>query len=369
MQRYLQGPRAGRRLVSATAGLLALAATTGLASLTGCGSQIAGAAARQTASITRGSTASGGHGTASLASVSRVSSPPGISGTPSGVTGGALFGGSYPLVSQEKPLGRKLAIVRIYDFIGDSFPGPAKYQTLLKGGRTVVVSMDSKVSYASIAAGHEDGPITSFLKEVNQAAIQYNLASIYVTFEHEPDSVHHRALGAPVQFIQAWDHVHQLAVAAHLDWNQGGRLHWVLILIHTAYQNGGASAYWPGSGEADIVAADGYNSYRCGNQAQHQIQTPAMLFNPLLAFAAAHGGLPVFIAEFGSDTSTPNAQPRFIEQMQAYLASNRQIAAALYWDDAGTSCNYRVDGHPSALSALAALGRSAVMQGRALPAS
>ena len=303
----------------------------------------------------------------------RLTSRPRKPGKPHGksvpTAGNALFGGNGLLVREQGALGRTLAMVRVYYHIGGTFPQVSDRRNMAQGS-TELISLDSAgTSYASIAAGSKDGSILAFLRSVNQAALQYHLGAIYISFEHEPESPEHVSLGSPAEFVRAWDHVHQLAVAAHLDWNQGGRLHWVLILIHTAYQNGGAGAYWPGSGEADIVAADGYNSYRCGNQAQTQIQTPAMLFNPLLAFAAAHGGLPVFIAEFGSDTSTPNAQPRFIEQMQAYLASNRQIAAALYWDDAGTRCSYRVDGHPAALAALAALGRSAMMQGRALQAS
>jgi hypothetical protein len=363
MHRYLPRPPAGRRLVSATAGLLTLAAATGLASLTGCGTQTAGTAVQRSGNITRGGTASGSHGTVGLVSVSRASSPPRASGTPSGVSGGALFGGSYPLVSQEKPLGRQLAIVRIYDFIGDSFPGPAKYQALLQGGRTVVVSLDSKVSYASIAAGHEDGPITSFLKQVNQAAIQYKLNSIYVTFEHEPDSVHHRALGAPVQFIQAWDHVHQLAVAAHLDWNDGGRIHWVFILIHNTYASWRITSFWPGASEVDILASDGYNSFGCGSGGQTQQQTPTITFGPVLRFAASHGGLPVFVTEWGSDNIPAGEQATFIGQMQSYVAQHPLIAAALYWDTHAGNCDYRVNGDAASIQALSTMGKSAALQG------
>jgi beta-mannanase len=234
----------------------------------------------------------------------------------------------------------------------------------MKEGSTLLVSLDSSgPSYASIAAGQHDATIMAFLKAVNRAALQYGLGSIYISFEHEPDGPQHAGFGSPAQFVRAWDHVHKLAESAGLDSSQGGRLHWVLILIHNTYA-GGAGAYWPGPGEVDVVSADGYNSYRCPSGWQNQIPTPAELFNPLLSFAAAHG-LPAFISEWGSDTTTPDAQPRFIQQMQAYLSSNPNITAAMYWDDGGGSCSYRVDGHPSALSAMAALGHAAVMQGSA----
>jgi hypothetical protein len=280
-------------------------------------------------------------------------------GTPSGVTGGALFGGTYPLLPLEAQLGRKLAVVRLYYHIGDAFPG--RYGQALAAGRTVIASLDSSASsYASIAAGNEDATILSFLRSVNQAAIQHHLGSIYISFEHEPDAHMARTLGSPAQFVQAWDHVHLLAESAHLDWNEGGRLHWVFILIHNSYGTWRASAFWPGPGEADIVAADGYNSAACKGSVQQA--TPAWLFDPLLSFAAAHR-MPAFITEWGSDTRPSGVQPKFIREMQAYVADHPKIAAALYWDEGGPHCSYGLNNQPASISALAAMGKSPALQG------
>jgi hypothetical protein len=70
-------------------------------------------------------------------------------------------------------------------------PGRSKYQNLLAKGQTVLVSMDATTSYASIAAGQKDVEIMAFLQAVIQAAIRYHhLGSIYISFQHEPDSVH-----------------------------------------------------------------------------------------------------------------------------------------------------------------------------------
>src|SRR5215831_13557973 len=46
--------------------------------------------------------------------------------------GGALFGGSAGLINDEHALGRKLAIIRVYYHIGDSFP-PDSYAAELSG--------------------------------------------------------------------------------------------------------------------------------------------------------------------------------------------------------------------------------------------
>jgi hypothetical protein len=274
-----------------------------------------------------------------------------------------LFGGNQGLSTQTSALGRGLAIVRVYYHIGETFPTYTDGQHMADGS-TLLVSLDSDgPSYSSIAAGRSDATITAFLRAVNRAAFQHHLAAIYVSFEHEPGSPQHIGLGSPAEFARAWDHVHQLAEAAHVDWNDGGRLRWVLILMHNTYATGQASSYWPGAGEVDIVAADGYNSFGCGQEWQKQVQNPAELFNPLLGFAQARGGLPVFIAEWGSDTVNPSAQSQFIREMQAYVSGNPAIKATMYWDDGGSSCNYRVDGHPASLAALATMGHSALMQG------
>jgi hypothetical protein len=351
---------------AAIAGGLVLAAA-GLATLAGCRDQTAALSrAAQFSSSTGRIPASGfpGHGVASPAHLAREGRIAMVSGGPSGVTGGALFGGNYSVVPLEHSLGRKLAIVRLYYFIGNAFPGNAKYQRLLAHGRTVLVSMDTGSTYASIAAGKRDSAILSFLTAVNQAAVRYHLGSIYISFEHEPDSMHHRKMGAPVQFLQAWDHIHQLAVSHRLVWDDGGRLHWVLILIHNTYaQSWRVNEFWPGPDEVDLVAADGYNSYGCGSGGQHQQQTPTDTFGPIIRFAAAHGGLPVFLAEWGSDNMPPGTQATYIHQMASFVARNSLVAGAMYWDTHVGNCNYKVDGIAASISALAVMGKSPALQG------
>jgi hypothetical protein len=303
----------------------------------------------------------------------------------SGVGGGALFGGDVPLLAEQPQLGRKLAIVRDYYRIGESFPD-VKDRQAMAAGSTLLVSLDSVPrhggpSYAAIVAGQYDRTILTFLKQVEQAAVNYRLSAIYVAFEHEADSKPHAQLGSPAEFIAAWDHIHHLAAAAHLDWNTGGRLHWVWILTTVAFRSGyaawdhrpGPSTYWPGTGEVDIVAADGYNADGCRSAQQGsdmvangtRTTTPAQLFGPVVDFAQAHGGLPVFIAEWGSVPYTSDMQAEYIDQMRAYVTATPEIAAAMYWNGHGqrNGCDYSVDNHPASIAALAAMGHSAGLQG------
>ena len=80
----------------------------------------------------------------------------------------------------------------------------------------------------------------------------------------------------------------------------------------------------------------------------------------MLTFARTHGGLPVFIAEWGSAfyPGAPGWQATFIPLMQAYVLANPSIAGVLYWDQRGNfACHFAVNGHPQSVAALAAMGK------------
>ena len=306
------------------------------------------------------------------------------SGARSGVVGGALFGGDLPLVPETGKLGRRLAIVRAYFTLGQQFPN-AGAQAAMQAGGTVLASLDSppqgrKGNYASIIAGQHDAAIKRFLGQMEGAAVRYHLGAIYFSFEHEANNPPHRGLGTPGQFVQAWRHVHALAASAHLLWDQGGRIHFVLILTHMAYNSmtgrprwaarmGQASSYFPGKSQVDVVAADGYNHRGCKVSAPgtRPSVTPAYLFGPLVSFARSQGGLPVFIAEWGSQAFAGSSmQAVFIGQMRAFVPANHEIAAALYWNSRSAQnhgCSSSLNNQPASLAALAAMGHSPGLQG------
>ncbi len=310
----------------------------------------------------------------------KKTSKPLVTGSPSDVVNGVLFGGDMPLAIREQRLGRNLAMVRSYYRLGESFPHPMD-KWAMEHGSTELISLDTVpggATYAAIAAGREDGTILSFLRAVERSAVRYRLGAIYMCFEHEADNpIHHEGLGSAAQFIAAWDHIHQLAASAHLDWNQGGRLHWVLILRHVAYGDGLADLYYPGNSEVDVVAADGYNTGGCRtakpNQGQYYIGhppsvSPYAIFGEAVRFAVAHNK-PMFIAEWGSiPYFSSSVRPAFMRRMQAFITANHSIEAALYWDGAVAPCDFSVNSDPSSFAALAAMGRSSLMQGEVPPA-
>ena len=298
-------------------------------------------------------------------------------GTLAGVGSGVMFGGDVPLAPEQGALGRKLAVVRVYDRLGDSFQSRL-VDNFMAQGTTILVSLDTfpgGTPYTAIAAGQQDATIAAFLESMNSSAIHYGLPAIYFTFEHEANVPGtHSGLGTASEFIQAWDHIHQIAVNHHLLWNQGGRIHFTLILTHFFYNNGKAIDWWPGTNEVDIVAADGYNTGGCRiARKQHRPftygvtppESPSSLFTGVVQFAAAHGGLPVFIAEWGSvPYANPSVRVNWIQQMQSFVAGNPSIHATLYWNSSVQQCNYILNNSPTSLSALASMGHSALMQGK-----
>ena len=130
------------------------------------------------------------------------------SGT-TGVTSSALFGGTLPLVSEQSALGRKLAIVRMYYYLGQQFT-TRHTQQVMSAGSTVLASLDVPAngpSYASITAGRYDKQILTWLTQADQAAVTYRLSAVYVSFQHEANDPAKNPLGTPAQFVAAWDHI------------------------------------------------------------------------------------------------------------------------------------------------------------------
>jgi hypothetical protein len=304
--------------------------------------------------------------------------PPRLNAGTSGVTGGALFGGTVPLLAEQGPLGRKLAIVRVYYMIGKKFNIP-KIDRAMAAGTTVLASLDVPhsrgITYASIAAGRQDKEIRAWLTEAQQEAVAHDVPAVYVAFEHEANNPPNHVLGTPAQFQAAWRHIHGLAAKAHLNVGTGGRLRWAMILMHMAYfpasqrpkwslRAGFAKDYFPGAAYVDVIAADGYNRGGCRlhrtTSPTKPSVTPGSLFDPVLAFARTHGRKPVFIAEWASAaySDVPAWQAHFIGQMKEYVLSHPSIAAVMYWDDIGyNGCKFAVTGQPLSVTALAAMGK------------
>jgi hypothetical protein len=300
--------------------------------------------------------------------------------TATGVTGGALFGSTEEMVPEQSVLGRKLAIIRVYKSLGNVFPDTAE-KPMLAAGSTMMVSLDLRdtQTYHQVGGGQFDSEILSFYKSVNAAAVKYGLGSIYVNFEHEPSIKKRQIHGPPAGFVRAWRHVYRLVAAAGLNWQNGGRLHWVWIMDHDSYNPsptpgswgpGTAPQYWPGSAYVDIDAVDAYNHPGCH---KHQppmgvVFSPKRLFSSALTFAKSHGNKPMYITEFAS-IPYPNTsiRPAWIGSVTSYVTAHPVIMAADYWDGIhkGATCTFNINNDPASLAALAKTGQA--LTGKLIP--
>jgi len=311
--------------------------------------------------------------TALLASAVMVMSPAAAQAraAPSGVHGGALFGGTQRLIAAQGALHRRLAVLRDYYTYGESFPDAAARQVMAEGG-TVLASLDGGPSYKDVAAGWDHGYFRSFLTAMNNAAAQYHLGAIYFSYQHEADNIsaHVAHQGWAGGFRAAWAHLHYKAREWGLNWNAGGHIYWTLIMMHGAFFSTATgqhrvSDYWDGQQEDDIIGVDGYNHAGCVNGVTQGIVTPGSLFGPALAYAAAKGGKPVFVAEWGSQVG--DQQAPFIRDMRAYVTGHPVIAGASYFDASAqgrNGCDNIVNRVPASLRALSAMGADPGMQGR-----
>jgi hypothetical protein len=304
----------------------------------------------------------------------------GVKETPRGETGGALFGSTEEMVPMESALGRKLAIIRVYKQVGNVFPDVAE-KPMLAAGSTMTVSLDLRdtQTYKEVAAGQLDSQILSFYKSVNASAVKYGLGAIYVNFEHEPSIKKRQIHGTPVQFVRAWRHVYRLIAGASLNWQNGGRLHWVWISDHDSYNPsptpgqwgpGTAQLYWPGAAYVDIVAVDGYNHPGCHKDQPpgDVVFSPKRLFGTALQFANSHGNKPVYITEFASiPYPDPTVRPKWIASVTAYVTAHPAIMAADYWDGfhKGARCTFQINNDPASLAAFAKTGQA--LTGKLIP--
>jgi hypothetical protein len=303
----------------------------------------------------------------------------GLPGT--GVTGGVLFGSTKEMVPVQSSLGRNLAIVRIYQLVGDTFPHGIQTQILAQGS-TMMVSLDlqSSQTYVEVSAGQFDNQILGFYRSVNTAAVNAGLGTIYVDFDHEPSIKPREIHGTPSEFVAAWQHVWHLVDNAGLDWQHGGRLRWVWIMDHDSFNvtktpgqwgPGTAPQFWPGAGYVDIEGVDGYNHPGCHPHTPpgSTVFSPARLFDSALVFAQSHGNLPVYITEFASiPYPDPSIRPAWIDSMTSYITAHPIIMAADYWDGytkPTSTCTFNVNSDPASLAALARMGK--VLTGSVIP--
>ena len=171
-------------------------------------------------------------------------------------------GSSRPaaVTSLEQKAGRKMAVDRV--FYGWGQPcADADDAWDEQNGRIPFISMDAggknKVRWAAIANGSQDAFI-----DACAASLASLSGPVFFTFQHEPDNrldlAKKMQLGTTTDYVAAWQHVHDRIVA-----DGATNVTFVQVLMASTLRKGRGDLFYPGDGEVDYLAADGYNWYGC----------------------------------------------------------------------------------------------------------
>lgn len=294
-----------------------------------------------------------------------------------------MYGGNQQMVNDIPDVGR-LAIVRTYhSTVAVAFPKKEE-RAALNAGSTLLVSAKPVCStscpsglpgWQDVAQGHEDSLYADLLDKMQQAAKSHRLSNIYFAFQHEPDTKSAASYGSPSDFVQAWNHLYQLATDLGATRSAGGNIVFSWILTRGSFvppTTGGApraTAFFPGSNSVGVVGADVFNFVGCQTNSTGQlnpakVQTPAKLLAPLETWQAQNAaGEPLMLPEWGTvptsalPASSGYTRDGWIASMTSYLVRHSALyRGSLYWNSNmglhGTSCHFNVDGDTAALRAL-----------------
>jgi hypothetical protein len=243
------------------------------------------------------------------------------------------------LTELEVRLGARVDLHRIFRRWDDQTPDLVLARTV-RHGRVPLISFKpqrrdgSRISWASIAAGHQDQRITEIAEDL--AALG---SEAYVVFHHEPEfaGASYGSLDDYRRAAQRWRQVFDTAVDA--NW-----IHHTLVCSARAYAHDGeiARSLWDPA-DPVVVGLNAYNYAGC-NPHQESAWVPlARLARSALAFAKAEN-VPLVIAEWGSveHQVRVEAKAAWITDAAQWGMAESRVEAMSYLHAQGT-CNWRLD--------------------------
>ena len=266
--------------------------------------------------------------------------PPGTTlSPPAALLGAWVKGDSREPASQlaatrqlEASIGRRLAIGHSFVPWGRSLGSlPAAN---LSDGRTPLISFGRGGDLRKVAAGAEDGYLTSLAGEIRALG-----RPVMLRYAWAMDSASRggRTTSGPL-FVAAWRHVHDLFAA------RGTAAAWVWSPTAEAFTGvrGGVDQYWPGDAYVDWVAADGFNPNTCDGGAGWT--EFAAIFKAFYAWGSARGK-PLMISETGSveDPADPARKKAWYLRAATTLAQTMPRVRAVVYFDQGGRCDWRPD--------------------------
>lgn len=261
----------------------------------------------------------------------------------------------------ESTLGRKLAVVREYDFWDSPFP-TAYDQWLRDNGHIIALSVKalrtnkSRIKWIDIANAQPGSQLYNDV--VGWADRVRNFGGpVWFIFNHEAEEQSNSASGTAPDFIAAWRKVVTI-------FRQQGVVNAKYVWVATSYAfertDGRRAALWyPGDAYVDAIGADPYNWYNCRPGINNPWRSLQQIIDPMRIFGLAHPDKDLVLTEFGSyeDPATPGRKAQWFNAAQQLFKQPgwEQYTAILYYNTGGNNtypnCRWLIDTSQSSLDA------------------
>jgi hypothetical protein len=219
------------------------------------------------------------------------------------------------------------------------------------------------MSFRSIADAQPGSAIHNKILDWGRQMKAYG-APMYVSFNHEPDTLISLGSGAAADFVAA----HRKLVQV---WRSQGvtNARWTVILFaynfkRPASQPQYAPNYYPGDDVVDVLGVDAYNWYGCDPLAGWRDMST--LLSGFMDFARLHPTKKLIVAEYGSteDPAQPGRKAQWIRDTAALFTQPgyEQFVGVTAWRGTG-HCGFDVTSSAAALDAFRAMGRHPMYQG------
>lgn len=211
-----------------------------------------------------------------------------------------------------------------------------RFSQPVPGGRMLTVRADA--SWRAVAAA---GPGSALHAHIVRWArtIAARPGPVFVAYHHEPEASGSVGYGSSADFIAAFRHVVSVFRAAgagnvRFTWQMTD---WSFRASPTDRRH--AAHWYPGDDVVDVVGADVFNWFDCG-EGRGRWMSLASLTDPALQFARARGKQ-VALPEFGADPDPRRAA--WLADAHDYFVANRDVVAAVFYFNHPPTKSYNGD--------------------------
>jgi hypothetical protein len=254
---------------------------------------------------------------------------------------------------------------RYHDFSGTGVNGlfPDTYEQQLASSGHVIFddwntsnfSTGVRIPWSAIAAGTYDAsvidPVAQHIKAFGKP--------MFLSVDHEMDSLVGTASGTAAQYVAAYRHIHDVFAQLGVT-----NVVWVWTVSGWSGHNSMYASLYPGDAYVDWIGYDPYNFASCHGGGWASASAVVDGFYQWL-MSNGHGNKPFMLPEYGtiSDPSNANAAAQWYQGLPAALTAHPNIKAVDEFDEsAGGTCDMTLTLGTGELAAFAAAGKTASVQ-------